>query len=170
MKIRDYAIGLTAYNSWMNEKIFACAAELSDTEKKQDLSAFFKPIHGTLNHILLADESWLQRFRGQPVTMVSPSQEVYVHFDALRAARRAMDREITVWAEGLTDNFADQSFPFYSVTYRKSRVIPGWVAVTHLFNHQTHHRGQVTTLLKQTGKDSGVTDLPWIPQFDESAE
>lgn len=170
MKIRDYAIGLAGYNSWMNEKIFACTAELSDTARKQDLGAFFKSIHGTLNHILLADESWLQRFRGQPVTMVSPSQEVYAHFDVLRTARRAMDREITVWAEGLTDSFADQPFSFYSVTYRKHRVVPGWVAVAHLFNHQTHHRGQVTALLKQTGKDPGVTDLPWIPRFDESAE
>lgn len=167
MKITDYAVGMAAYNSWMNEKIFACAAEFSDAERKRDLGAFFKSIHGTLNHILLADESWLQRLHGQPVTMVSPSQEVHAHFEELREARRAIDREITTWAEGLTDSFADQPFAFYSITYKKNRVIPRWVAIVHVFNHQTHHRGQVTTLLKQLGKDPGVTDLPWMPRFDE---
>jgi len=160
---------MSAYNSWMNERIFGCAAELSDAERKRDLGAFFKSIHGTLNHILLGDEAWLQRFRGQPVTMVSPSQEICADFEELRAARRAMDREITRWAEGLTDGFADRLFAFYSVTYGKDRVIPGWAAIAHVFNHQTHHRGQVTTLLKQLGKDVGVTDLPWMPRFDELA-
>jgi uncharacterized damage-inducible protein DinB len=103
MRIRDYAVGMAAYNSWMNEKIFGCAAELSDNERKRDQGAFFRSIHGTLNHILLADESWLQRFRGQPVTMVSPAQEVHADFEDLRAARRAMDGEIAMWAVALTD-------------------------------------------------------------------
>jgi uncharacterized damage-inducible protein DinB len=169
MRIKDYAVGMSAYNSWMNEKIFDCAAELSDAERKRDQGAFFRSIHGTLNHLLLGDQSWLQRFRGQPVTMVSPSQELHADFEALRAARRAMDGEIARWAGALTDGFADQSFAFYSVTYQKNRVIPGWAAVAHVFNHQTHHRGQVTTLLKQVGKDPGVTDLPWMPRFDEPA-
>ena len=169
MRIRDYAAGMAAYNAWMNERIFGCAAELSDTERKRDQGAFFSSIHGTLSHILLGDEAWLQRFRGQPVTMVSPSQEVHSDFDGLRAARRVMDGEIARWADALTDSFADQPFAFYSVTYQKQRVIPGWAAVAHLFNHQTHHRGQVTTLLKQSGKDPGVTDLPWMPGFDEPA-
>jgi uncharacterized damage-inducible protein DinB len=101
--------------------------------------------------------------------MASPSQEVHADFEDLRAARRAMDGEIAAWAEALTDSFADQPFAFYSVTYGKNRVIPGWAAVAHLFNHQVHHRGQITTLLKQVGKDPGVTDLPWMPRFDEPA-
>ncbi len=167
MNIREYATGLATYNTWMNEKVYACSADLPDADRRRDLGAFFKSIHGTLNHILVADEAWLQRFRGQPVTMLSPSQELHSDFDDLRRARRAMDQEIAAWAEGLTDLFADRPFSFYSVTYKKDRVVPGWVAIAHVFNHQTHHRGQVTTLLKQLGKDPGVTDLPWMPHFDQ---
>jgi uncharacterized damage-inducible protein DinB len=169
MRISEYASGLATYNAWMNERLFACAAELSDAQRKQDLGAFFKSLHGTLNHILVADESWLQRFRGQPVTMTSAAQEKHADFEALRVARRAMDAEIAAWAAALPDDFADRPFPFYSVAYRKNRVIPGWAAVAHLFNHQTHHRGQATTLLMQLGKDPGATDLPWMPAFDGPA-
>ena len=167
MQIKDYAVAMAAYNAWMNEKVYACAAELSDAERKRDLGAFFKSIHRTLNHILLGDQAWLQRFRDQPVTMASPSEQLHAEFGQLWAARRSMDREISTWADGLIDDFADRPLAFYSVTYKRNRVVPGWVAIAHLFNHQTHHRGQVTTLLRQLGKDSGVTDLPWMPALDE---
>ena len=77
-----------------------------------------------------------------------------------------MDGAIARWAATTDDDFAARPFPFHSVTYGRDRVVPGWAAVTHLFNHQAHHRGQVTTLLKQLGQDPGVTDLPWMPFFD----
>ena len=160
---------LARYNRWMNEKIYAAAAELTDVERTRDLGAFFKSIHGTLTHILVADESWLQRFRGQPLTMTSPAQPMHADFDDLRAARRQMDADIADWARSLTNEFATAPFRFWSVTYQKERVIPGWAAVVHVFNHQTHHRGQATTLLKQLGKDPGMTDLPWMPPFDAPA-
>jgi uncharacterized damage-inducible protein DinB len=166
MQLRDYARAMAAYNRWMNEKLYACAGELSDEERKRDRGAFFGSIHATLSHILLGDESWLQRFRGQPVTMSSPHQLTHQDWGELCTARVRMDGEIARWADGLTDAFGDADFPFWSVTYQKNRLVPGWAAVAHLFNHQTHHRGQVTTLLKQVGKDPGVTDLPWMPHFD----
>ncbi len=167
MNVRDFALGMAAYNSWMNKKIYDSSAELSDLDRKRDLGAFFKSVHGTLNHILVADESWLQRFRGQPVTMISPAQEMHASFAELRAGREKMDGEITEWVATLDAGFGDRPFRFYSVTYQKERVIPGWAAVAHMFNHQSHHRGQVTTLLKQLGRDPGLTDLPWMPYFDE---
>jgi uncharacterized damage-inducible protein DinB len=167
MRVRDFAVGMAAYNRWMNERVYATAAALTDEERKRDLGAFFRSVHGTLNHLLLADESWLQRFRGEPVTMTGPGQELHAGFEPLRAARREMDDAIDRWAATLTDDFAEAPFRFHSVTYGRERVIPGWAAVTHLFNHQTHHRGQLTTLFKQLGKDPGVTDLPWMPFFDD---
>ena len=167
MDLRSYATGMAAYNAWMNEKVYACAAELSDAERKQDLGAFFGSIHATLNHILLGDQAWLQRFRSEPVTMTSPRQELSADFEELRRMRRATDREIAAWAASLDAGFGERPFAFYSVTYGKDRVIPGWAAAAHLFNHQTHHRGQVSALLTRLGKDPGVTDLPWMPAFDE---
>lgn len=169
MHLRDYALGMAAYNGWMNDKLYAAAATLTDDERKRDLGAFFKSVHGTLNHLLLGDQSWLQRFRGEAVTMKTPADELHAGFDELRQARRVMDEEIARFAAGLDDAFADAPFAFWSVTYGRHRVIPGWAAVTHMFNHQTHHRGQVTTLLKQLGRDPGVTDIPWMPYFDPAA-
>lgn len=166
MNLREYARAMAAYNVWMNEKIYAAAAELSDAERKQDRGAAFGSIHRTLNHLLLGDQAWMQRFHGQPVTMKSPDQQLHDDFEELRAARRAMDAEITAWAEGLTEEFGEAPFPVRSVTYNREWVRPGWALVVHLFNHQTHHRAQVGTLLHQLGKDIGATDLPVQPYFD----
>jgi uncharacterized damage-inducible protein DinB len=166
MQLRTYARGMAAYNRWMNERLYAVAATLSEEERQRDLGAFFHSLHGTLSHILLGDQSWMQRFRGEPVTMTGPGELTHPDFAALRAARAGMDDEIARWAEGLSDDFGAAPFPFHSVTYGRDRVIPGWAAVVHLFNHQTHHRGQVTTLLRQLGRDPGVTDFPWMPFLD----
>jgi uncharacterized damage-inducible protein DinB len=163
MNLRLYAATMAAYNRWMNEKVYAAAAKLSDEERKRDLGAAFGSIHGTLNHLLVADQAWLQRFRGQAVTMKSVDQELHSAFEELRAAREAMDAEIEAWAAQLDEEFGTRPFRFYSVAYEQELTRPGWVLVAHVFNHQTHHRGQLTTLLEQLGADAGVTDLPWMP-------
>lgn len=165
MHIRDYANGMAAYNRWMNEKVYACAATLSDEVRKRDMGAFFGSVHGTLNHILLGDTAWMQRLHGEPVTMKSTRDEVHADFEALRAARIAMDDRIAAWAANIPDAFADGQYEFFSVTYQRKIAIPGWAAVVQVFNHQTHHRGQLTTLLRQLGQDVGVTDVPMMPMF-----
>jgi uncharacterized damage-inducible protein DinB/protein tyrosine phosphatase (PTP) superfamily phosphohydrolase (DUF442 family) len=167
MELRAYAVALATYNRWMNERLYAAAALLPDEERKRDRGAFFKSIHGTLNHLLLGDQSWLQRFRGEAVTMKAPDEELFADFGELREARRQLDRDLLAWAEGLDEAFGAAPFRFYSVSYGRHRELPGWALVVHVFNHQTHHRGQVTTLLKQQGLDPGITDLPWMPYFDE---
>jgi uncharacterized damage-inducible protein DinB len=166
MRIREYATAMAAYNQWMNESLYTKAAELSDEERKRDLGAFFRSIHGTLNHILLADLWWMQRFHGEPLARKSVGDELYADFAELTAARREMDAWIIAWADGVSDAFAESELRFFSVTYGRERVLPHWAAIVQVFNHQTHHRGQVTTLLKQLGKDPGATDFPWMPYFD----
>jgi uncharacterized damage-inducible protein DinB len=166
MHLQPYATAMAAYNRWMNDRLYEHAAELTDEARKRDLGAFFRSLHGTLNHLLLGDQSWMQRFTGQPVTMTSPGQELHADFADLRRARRAMDEDIARWAEGLTDEIGAATLSFFSITYRRERSLPTWAAILHMFNHQTHHRGQATTLLKQLGQDPGVTDLPWMPFFD----
>jgi uncharacterized damage-inducible protein DinB len=132
MSIRDYAVAMAAYNEWMNGKIYRAAGALSDEERKRDLGAYFKSVHGTLNHLLLGDQSWLQRFRGQALTMTSPAQELFADFADLTAARREMDAAIGAWAQALDERFASAPLRFWSVTYQRERVIPGWAAVLHL--------------------------------------
>jgi len=163
MNVTAYACGMAAYNQWMNEKIYACAAELTDEERKRDMGAFFGSIHRTLNHLYLGDEAWMERLHGEPVSMKSPAEVRFDDFEPLRSARRVMDERIARWAARLTDDFMDGPFKFRSVTYQRDIEMPGWAAVTQVFNHQTHHRGQVSTLLKQLGKDPGPTDLPVMP-------
>ena len=155
---------MALYNRWMNERIYDCCADLSDEERKQDRGAFFKSIHGTLNHILLADLIWFGRFKGEPFTAFSGlDDELYPEFDRLRGARKRMDAEILQFVDALDESRIAGELRYMTVVNPAPRVSPLWFALTHFFNHQTHHRGQVTTLLFQAGIDPGITDLMWLP-------
>ena len=81
----------------------------------------------------------------------------------LGTARRAMFARMERWSADVTDAWLADTMAYVSVNDGKTRVLPRWVLVTHMFNHGTHHRGQLTTLMKQLGVDPGVTDLPWLP-------
>lgn len=156
---------LARYNRWMNEKLYALVEPLGDEERRRDRGAFFRSIHGTLNHILLADRVWLGRFTGVelpsgalgPGNIRSLDQELYADFDELRRERARTDDALTAWVEGLTAERLAGSLVYLRAGQRIE--CPLWWAATHIFNHQTHHRGQVTTLLSQQGIDPGVTDL-----------
>jgi len=169
MEPTEYARILAAYNRWMNDKIYAASAKLSDEERKRDVGAFFESIHGTLNHLLLGDRLWLGRFIGVPFVVKALNQELYTDFDELRAERTKTDEDIIAWANSLSDAEFDGQMSYMSTVNPQLRTYPFWVAVTQLFNHQTHHRGQVTTLLMQQGIDPGVTDLIWLPDLRPKA-
>jgi uncharacterized damage-inducible protein DinB len=155
---------MAAYNRWMNEKIYAACAELSDEERKRDRGAFFKSIHATLNHILLADRVWFGRFIGKPFKVRSLDQELYADFADLRAERGGTDQDIEGWTQGLTDEQLGGTIRYVSIFRPEPFAFDLWVCVAHFFNHQTHHRGQVSALLSQCGKDYGVTDLIVMPE------
>lgn len=159
-----YVRTMSAYNRWMNERLYETCAALSAEERKADRGAFFRSIHGTLNHILLADRIWMGRFTGERFAMKSLDQELYSDFTELLDERRKTDAAIAAWADGLTEEALAAPLNYTSQVSPKPRSYPLWVAVTHLFNHQTHHRGQITTLLSQAGQDMGVTDLIRLPE------
>lgn len=158
---------MASYNRWMNGKLYDCCARLSDEERKRDAGAFFKSIHGTLNHLLLGDRVWLGRFTGKPFAVKALNQELYSDFEELRAERAKTDDAIDAWLFSLTDADFAADLVYTSVVSPKPRRYPLWFAVTHFFNHQTHHRGQLTTLLMQRGIDPGVTDLIWLPRMQQ---
>lgn len=157
-----YARTMAAYNQWMNRKILTICATLTDVQRKEDKGAFFKSIHGTLNHILLADKIWMGRFLDEPFQVDSLAQELYADFDALCIARDQQDQSILAWVAGLQVDHFGETLNYLPATSSVPKSLPMWLAVTHFFNHQTHHRGQVTALLSQLGKDPGVTDLPFM--------
>lgn len=168
MFLIDHARAMARYNAWMNERLFETCAKLSDEERKRDVGAFFKSIHGTLNHILLADRIWMGRFEGAPFAFTSLRDELYADFEELRRARLCEDERISRWVDALTDADLGRELNYMSAVNPKPRRYPLWFAVSHFFNHQTHHRGQVTTLLSQFGVDPGVTDLIWLPEYQSA--
>lgn len=161
----EHARVMARYNRWMNEKVYAVADELGDAERKKDRGAFFGSIHRTFNHLLLADRVWLGRFSGAvlqegemgPGGIKTLDQELYADFDELRRERTKTDDAIDAWAASLTAEKLAGDLRF--VRRGATTVVPLWHVAAHLFNHQTHHRGQVTTLLMQAGRDPGSTDL-----------
>lgn len=169
----DAYVALARYNRWMNAGLYGCAARLDDAERKRDRGAFFGSIHRTLNHVLLADRIWIGRFseggfapelasRWFIDRVIGLDMPLHEDWEALRTERAALDDALVDWARGLQE--AD-----LGATLRYSRLNgeqvekPFLLTLAHFFNHQTHHRGQVTTLLMQAGIDPGVTDLIALP-------
>jgi uncharacterized damage-inducible protein DinB len=154
---------LARYNRWMNERLYAGAGELSDPARKQDRGAFFGSIHRTLCHLVWADRTWLGRFTGEAYGVAAYGADLYDDFAALVQAREDADAAINEWAERVPSGWLAGTLEYRRAGDGRTARLPAWVAAVHLFNHATHHRGQVTTLLKQAGVDPGVTDLPWMP-------
>jgi uncharacterized damage-inducible protein DinB len=157
---------MAEYNEWMNGKIYGACASLSEAELHEDRGAFFKSIYLTLNHIAYADMAFLSRFTGQPTEVPPLGEDLFGGFGQLRKERGHLDRRILTWSSTLTYDWLTHPLTYVSKVDTRERTVPRWVLVTHLFNHQAHHRGQVTTLLTQLDLEIGSTDIPFMPQFN----
>lgn len=161
----DYCLRMAAYNAWMNARLYALCAAMTDHERKADRGAFFRSIHSTLNHLLYSDLAFMSRFTGNPREVPELGIDLHAEFSKLLDARQLLDERISVWSSDLSDEWLEASLTYTSKVDGITRTLPKWVIVTHMFNHQTHHRGQVTTLLSQMGQDMGTTDIPFMPEF-----
>ena len=160
----EYCKYFSRYNRWQNQSVFAAAATLPDGTRKRNMGAFFKSIHATLNHLLVGDQLWLDRLDGVPTTIVSLDQELYNDFNELSAQRERSDNRLDYFVATLDDAKLAGKLTFRRLSGDKGELtIPLAIAMMQFFNHQTHHRGQLTTLLMQCGVDVGVTDLPMLP-------
>ncbi len=170
MPTPDHVVLMANYNAWMNAKAYEAAAKLSPDALALDRKAFFKSILGTLNHIVVGDTLWLKRFAMHPSkhgvldpvrAMAAPTalnQILFQDLPALAAHRKLLDGVISAWATSLTESDL-RHLLLYANTQGQQFQRRFSSLVMHFFNHQTHHRGQVTTLLMQAGQDVGVTDL-----------
>ncbi|HSV33958.1 MAG TPA: DinB family protein [Ramlibacter sp.] len=162
---------LARYNRWFNERLYAACEPLADPQRKLDRGAFFGSIHRTLNHVMWGDRMWLQRFNRQGFEFPAFAGDVldlpdgamhgavlYEDWAELSRQRERLDAAIEAWVGQMPVDFPMRTMR-YSNSMGVQREHPAWQALTHFFNHQTHHRGQVTTLLAQAGVDPGVTDL-----------
>jgi uncharacterized damage-inducible protein DinB len=160
---RPYLVSMAAYNGWMNGKIYDAAQRLPAEEITRDRGAFFKSVLGTLNHLLFADLVWIGRFKEGRPRVTDPEAARHGNLVSLRAVRTALDGEIQEWANTIDETWLAQPFAFKSVLGDAAFTFPAWMLVMHMFNHQTHHRGQVHCMLTQAGGKPSDTDLPFMP-------
>ena len=158
---------MAEYNEWMNAKLYRACASLPESVLHEDKGAFFKSIYLTLNHIAYSDLAFLSRFTGEQSQVPALNQDLFGSFHQLSIERNRIDARLSQWAIVLTPQWLEQTLTYVSKVDGSNRTAPNWVLVMHLFNHQIHHRGQITTLLTQLGLDLGSTDLPFMPQFDQ---
>lgn len=154
-----YVATMAAYNRWQNDSLFGAADTLSDDERKRDRGAFFQSIHHTLNHIAWADATWMSRFTGSAPPPSPHSQSQFLHEDwsALRKNRLELDAAIVAWSAAV-----DGAWLARSAEGRWASRANAFL-VAHMFNHQTHHRGQVHALLTAAGASPSDTDLLKLP-------
>lgn len=160
---------LARYNTWMNTRLYDAAAGLSREALTENRGAFFGSILGTFEHLVVGDTLWLKRFAAHPAAaalapvldLPTPASLDAIQFGELaplRERRDLLDRSIEAFVADLDDAGLDLPLAYRS-TKGQPFVKSFGLLLTHFFNHQTHHRGQATTLFSQAGIDVGVTDL-----------
>jgi uncharacterized damage-inducible protein DinB len=150
---------MARYNRWANARLYAAAAALPDDLYRKDIGLFFRSLHGTLNHLLTTDRIWMRRIDGTGEAPDRLNAILFEEFAALREARKAEDERIVRFVEGLNGN-ALEAVLDYKTTRGVPQRDPLRHVLAHLFNHQTHHRGQAHTALSQlTGTEPPPLDL-----------
>ncbi|HUF86919.1 MAG TPA: DinB family protein [Thermohalobaculum sp.] len=150
---------LAAYNAWANRRLMAAVEALAEDAYRADLGAYFCSVHGTLNHLVVADRIWLARFRGEPPPGLRLDQILHDDRAGLATARRALDAEIVDFAGNLTEARLNADVTYRMITRDAQVTQPMAPALAHFFNHQTHHRGQVHALLTRLAGEAPTLDL-----------
>jgi uncharacterized damage-inducible protein DinB len=159
MSLARYSM-FAGYNAWANERIYNAAEKLSTEEYRADRGAFFKSVHGTLNHLLCADRIWMKRFTGQGDAPDRLDAILHETFSSLRAARDREDARISAYVEQLSEDELVATFSYMTITNPKQVTQPLAPALDHFFNHQTHHRGQAHAVL------TGLRGRDFAPSLD----
>ena len=135
------------YNAWANRRLYDAAARLSYEQYRADRGAFFKSVHGSLNHLLVTDQIWMQRFAGEGEAPNRLDAILFETLDELRVARETEDRRIVDFVERLDEARIAGTIKYRRVSSPEQFEQQLAPALAHWFNHQTHHRGQIHALL-----------------------
>jgi uncharacterized damage-inducible protein DinB len=149
-----------AYNRWANERLYEAAGRVRDADYRADRGAFFGSLHGTLNHLVVADRIWMRRFTGEGPVHTQLDAILYDDLTSLGAARRDEDERIIFYVETLTESDLARTFTYRSITNPAEVTQLRGSALAHFFNHQTHHRGQAHCLL------TGIAGRDFAPSLD----
>ena len=151
---------LARYNQWANRRLYAACAQLPEAEYLKKRPSFFGSIHATLNHILVADRVWMKRFTGAGEHPNKLNAILHRDLATLRAERETEDRHILAFAEALSQEKLEAQFTYTMMTRPDTITSKLWPDLLHVFNHQTHHRGQAHTGLSiLTGEEPPSFDM-----------
>lgn len=162
----DYCVTMARYNTWQNNALRDHVKTMSEDQLREDRGAFFGSIFGTLNHVLWADRLWLSRL---DPSIDAPDSNTN-HLDATAnpvewsAERFRVDGVIREWARRLKAIDLTGDIVWFSKFYQTEFHHPKTLCVTHMFNHQTHHRGQIHAMMTAAGRKTIDTDLIFMPE------
>jgi uncharacterized damage-inducible protein DinB len=156
-----YAQTMARYNMWQNRSLYGAADALGDAARRQDRGAFFSSIHRTFCHLLWGDMIWLHRFADtpKPESGIKASGEIVADWDDLKTKRAAFDQVILDWTKRIDESWLAGDLTWFSGAVNAELTAPRGLLVANLFNHQTHHRGQVHAMLTAAGAKPDDTDL-----------
>jgi uncharacterized damage-inducible protein DinB len=158
---------MARYNAWQNRSLYGAADTLTDAQRRENRGAFFGSVHATLAHILFGDQIWMSRFAGTPkpkAASIKESVSAYPDWEDLKRDRVAFDAVMVAWADGIDQSAIDGMLSYYSGAAGREVTRSRPLLIVHMFNHATHHRGQVHCLLTAFGAKPEATDLPLLPK------
>ena len=157
--MKQHFATFAAYNRWANARLYDAAAQLAEADYRSDRGVFFKSMHGTLNHMLVADRIWLARITGE-ADAPQPPLDTILHetLPELRAAHEREDARIIRFVEDRDEAALSGTFTYRNST-GKAFTDPLATILAHFFNHQTHHRGQAHAVLTSLGRKAPELDL-----------
>ncbi|AXI54930.1 damage-inducible protein DinB [Sulfitobacter sp. JL08] len=163
---RGYCVTMARYNAWQNTQMTDTLKALDEKALHQDRGAFFGSIMATLNHLVWGDHLWISRFDGGDRPAVGPKEGLVQHptFASWSAARFKTDGRILQWAQMLNNIDLKGDLTWFSGAVGKELTKPKEICVMQLFNHQTHHRGQIHAMMTAAGLKTSDTDLPFMPE------
>ena len=162
---RAYCVMMARYNAWQNHSLYQAAAGLDDAAREMDRGAFWGSIRKTLAHLAWGDQIWIARFDGGPSPDVGGMEAFEVYdWDTLWSLRPQLDARIASWAQFIEDGELDGDLTWYSGFLGHDMTRAKALCVVQLFNHQTHHRGQVHAMLTAAGAKPDDTDLQLMPE------
>jgi len=159
---------MARYNAWQSKQLRPTLDAMDEEELHRDHGAFFASLFATMNHLLWGDTLWISRFDGGPGSDrgIKDSVDMTPNYAEWARQRFLMDGRITLWAERLRAIDLTGDYSWYSGAMEAQVSKPLALCITHFFNHQTHHRGQIHAMLTAAGHKAPVSDLFFLPSKD----
>ena len=158
-----YVDEMAKYARWQNENVYQCCEEIGPQERERDRGMFFGSIHNTLDHICAVNRAILTFLDGAMPSQNPLGQVAWPNWDELKTVRLAQDEALSTGARAWTEAWLAEETVKNDPNAADLPAIPRWIMVVQIFNHQTHHRSQVTSALHAMGVDYGATDITWRP-------